>query len=70
MRDAFSRAAGAAIRLLTETVQNDGVKLEVRIDTALKMLDRAYGKPAPESRAFGDGHVTVELSPELEEFAR
>lgn len=45
VKEMFRDATPAAAKLLIDTMHNENVRLDLRIDCANKILERAYGKP-------------------------
>lgn len=70
VRRLFREATPDAARFLIETMRDENVRFETRVDCANKIIERVYGKPNQPIDADIDAAVTFVLEGELSEYAK
>lgn len=61
VKDMLKAAAPEAVKLLIDTMQNDCVKIDLRLDCARTILDRVYGKAAQPIEGLEGGAFAINI---------
>lgn len=69
MKKMLEAASVPALELLIQTMQNEEVKLDVRLDCAREVMNRAYGKSQQIAGETKEEPIQIVLADEVKRYA-